>query len=100
MPTQPVDDTVLSEIKTQFDSGGLPESIAGSALQAIDAAGYAIVPKEGGSPVQSMQSLVMVTSNIQGRPGWYLHEITSGSVVVRVVQIPGPKGTQPIYVAG
>lgn len=101
MPTEPIDAETMGQIKDALDDQGVPSDLSESMAVAIDAAGFAIVPSEGGAAVQALTALVATTSMVTGKPGWYVHEITcADETVVRIVQIPGAKGQPPQYVRG
>ena len=101
MPTIPIDDEVMDQISGELDALGVPSDLSPARVQASDSAGFTIVPAEGGEPVQSLTTLVATMSGVQGKPGWYVHEITlADASKIRIVQIPGGKGQPPQYIRG
>ncbi len=90
MPTQ---EELEGQIETALAAQSLPASITTSVLAAIAAAGYDLVPQEGGDPVQALGSVAATRRAVAGMPGHFLVEIDAGEdVVLRYVEIHGKGG--------
>lgn len=70
-------------IDTQLVAAGLPTEIRTSVLSAIDAAGFDLVLKSGGSPVSPVDVVTPTVQAVEGMRGLYWIEITDSGSNVR-----------------
>lgn len=70
---------VTSQVETRLAEVSLPASISGSVLQAIDAAGYALTPKAGGSAVATLSAVTPTRTALAGMQGVFVVEATLAS---------------------
>lgn len=74
-PTQATIDTIASQMTTL----GIPSSLATGVFQAIDAAGWTVVTKSGGTPVVSTDTTPSESVAVEGCPGTFMRSAEVGS---------------------
>jgi len=71
-----VSDPTPEEINTQvadaLEELGAARELSTAVLQAIDAAGYELTPKAGGSALAATSSVTASVEAVEGRQGWYV----------------------------
>jgi len=75
--------TQTNTIDTQLVAAGLPAEIRTAVLSAIDAAGFDLTPKAGGSAVSPVGTIAPTVRQVEGFPGLYWVEITDSNGAVR-----------------
>lgn len=104
MPSEPTQDTI-DQIQPYLDAEGIPQSLAAAVFQALDAAGWTVVEKEGGAPVTSIDTTPAERVAIEGMPGVFLVAVEVGNrgwLVWREVSSPGGTLTrsEPLFLDG
>lgn len=74
-PTQSTIDTIAGHMT----SLGIPSSLATGLFQAIDAAGWTVVTKSGGTPVVSTDSTPSESVAVEGCPGTFMRSVEVGT---------------------
>ncbi|MGH7132700.1 MAG: hypothetical protein ACREJO_12210 [Phycisphaerales bacterium] len=70
--------TPSDTIKGEMDKINLPGSALDTFLQALDAAGFQVAEKEGGTPVEVAATVTPVRSKVAGMPGVFLTYVDVG----------------------
>jgi len=78
MPGAPTQSTI-DEIAGHMTNLGIPSALAAGMFQAIDAAGWTVVTKSGGTPVVSTDTTPSESVAVEGCPGTFMRSAEIGS---------------------
>lgn len=70
------DTAATNAITDELQTLGVPTALCATLLQAVDNAGYNVVPKAGGSAVAVGTSLAAATYSVEGLPGLKVVTVT------------------------